>query len=86
MSRLGNVAEMKAGFYYWIFCLCLILAPAGIAVIACIASEAQGNTTVAVATPINTESAGRARELAFKSVLRVSKGILGWNRVCAQIW
>jgi len=69
--RSGTMAEVKAAFYFWIKCLCLIVPLAGGGAGACIASDEQRNTSVPVATPINTDSAGKAREIALRSVVRV---------------
>jgi S1-C subfamily serine protease len=71
MIRFGNMTEAKAAFLFWIYYFCIIVALVGLGAGASIAFEAQGNTSIPVAAPINTDSAGKAREIALKSVIHV---------------
>lgn len=61
---------MKSAFYFCIDCLALVVA-LGPGVGTSIASEPRDNASVPVATAINTDSAGKAREIARKSVVRI---------------
>jgi S1-C subfamily serine protease len=71
MIKLSKVVEVKTAFYFCINCLSLFIALGGPDASASTASESRNNTNFPVATPINTDSAGKAREVALKSVVRV---------------
>jgi S1-C subfamily serine protease len=68
--KTDNVAKVKAAFYFRISCLGLIVALGAPALGGSIASETR-NDSVPVAAPVNTDSAGKARVAAHKSVVHV---------------
>jgi S1-C subfamily serine protease len=71
MIKFNGATKMRAVFYYWSVNLCVTVGLVSLGAWPCVASAAQDNASIPVAAPMSTDSAGKAREIALKSVLRV---------------